>query len=131
MIHFSYISILLIATLLTGSVRSASSDSLTDISFDTIFASPAPRVTSLNAQQSGNRIFIQWQVESNQSADQFEIEKSTDGKNFTLAALVFGTDNEEKSNYWFYDRNQKQIFYYRIKIISKTGETTYSSVIKK
>jgi hypothetical protein len=105
------------------------------------FASPSPvpsttlvpvpaKLISFNASISNNRIFLQWQVGENESADQFEVEKSTDGKNFVMTALVFGTDKPETGNYWFYEKQHTKTFYYRIKMITKTRKTEYSPVIE-
>ena len=88
------------------------------------------KLINFNGVISSNRVFLQWEVSKNESADQFEVEKSTDGKNFTLAALVFGTDLPETGNYWFYEKAHNKKFYYRIKMINKNRETEYSSVIE-
>ena len=65
----------------------------------------------------------------NETTDQFEIEKSTDGKNFTLAALIFGTDKPEKDSYEFYDKMKKEEISYRLKIISKNKQVAYSDIL--
>lgn len=127
MIRLIFICICLIAASFAGSLN-ASPVRATTVPDPVL---PAPKVTDLRLQKTSNRVFIQWHVEANQSAGLFEIEKSRDGKNFTLAAVVFGTENAEKNNYWFYDRDQKKSAYYRIKIISGTGEESYSVVVKK
>ena len=104
------------------------------------FTSPSPlpspiasvvpaKLISFNGSISNNRVFLQWQVGENESADQFEVEKSTDGKNFVLAALVFGTDKPETGDYWFYEKANTKRFYYRIKMITKNRKTEYSPVI--
>jgi len=105
------------------------------------FAGPAPvpvpalylppaKLISFNASVSNNRIFLQWQVGDNETADQFEIEKSTDGKNFVMTALVFGTDKPETGNYWFYEKANTKKFYYRIKMITKSRKAEYSTVVE-
>jgi hypothetical protein len=101
--------------------------------------SPLPSVTNLshpaklisfNGSIINKRVFLQWEVSENETADQFEVEKSTDGKNFTIAALVFGTDKPETGNYWFYEKANTKKFYYRIKMITKTRKTEYSQVVE-
>ena len=72
------------------------------LSSGTALLHPA-KLIRFNGNISNNRIFLQWEVIENETADQFEVEKSTDGKNFTLAALVFGTDKPETGKYWFYE----------------------------
>ncbi len=88
-----------------------------------------PTLINFNGNITNNRVLLQWQVNENEAADQFEIEKSTDGKNFSIAALVFGTDKPETDNYWFYEKAKQTKFYYRVKMISKAKKATYSSVI--
>lgn len=88
-----------------------------------------PLLINFNGNLTNNRILLQWQVMENDAADQFEIEKSSDGKNFSLAALVFGTDKPETDNYWFYEKARQKKFYYRIKMITKSKKAEYSPVI--
>ena len=73
---------------------------------------------------------LQWIVSENENAAQFEVEKSTDGKNFSMAALVFGTDKTATDNYQFYEKAGKKKVAYRIKIINKNQTIDYSSVIE-
>ena len=66
-----------------------------------------------------NRVSLTWSVERNQVADQFIVEKSTDGKNYVMAALVFGTDKEGPDEYKYFEKAGKQRAAYRIRLISK------------
>ena len=88
------------------------------------------KLISFNGHISNNKVFLQWEVSENETADLFEIEKSTDGKYFTMAALVFGTDKPETGNYWFYEKANIKKFYYRIKAINKNKQIEYSAVIE-
>lgn len=100
----------------------------TPVSLTTTSSNPV-QLISFNGSISNNRVFLQWQVGENEGADQFEIEKSTDGKIFVMAALVFGSDKPATDTYWFYEKAKNKKFYYRIKIISKNKEAAYSPVI--
>lgn len=73
---------------------------------------------------------LNWTVGENETAERFEIEKSSDGKNFTLAALVFGTDKPETGNYRFYEKAGSKKIIYRIKLINKNRETHYSTIVE-
>lgn len=75
------------------------------------------------------RFWLNWTVDHNQETNQFEIEKSSDGKNFTMAALVFGTENADTGKYQFYEKAKSKKMYYRIKIIYKDNTTEYSDII--
>ena len=74
-------------------------------------------------------MILNWVVEKNETADMFEVEKSSDGKNFSMAALVFGTDKAETGVYQFFERAAKQRIFYRIKLIDKNGQAAYSDII--
>ena len=100
------------------------------ISSGTTFLLHPAKLIHFNGNISNNRVFLQWEVNENETADQFEVEKSTDGKNFTIAALVFGTDKPETGKYWFYEKANTRKFYYRIKMINKNRQSEYSAVIK-
>jgi hypothetical protein len=98
-----------------------------------LFNVSAPRATptlqTFTATYSSNRIFFQWNIGNNEEAQRFEVEKSRNGKNYRLAALVFGTDSAELNNYWFYEAPGKKKMYYRLKMITKTEEVIYSKTI--
>ena len=91
----------------------------------TITITPA-KVTSINGNISNGKLLLQWTVSENENADQFEIEKSSDGKNFKVAALVFGTDKSVSDNYSFYEKAATKKIVYRVKIINKNQTVSYS-----
>jgi hypothetical protein len=95
----------------------------------TILATPA-KVVSINGHISNNKVMLQWVVTENEQAAQFEVEKSADGKTFSMAALVFGTDKTLTDNYQFYEKAGKKKIIYRVKIINKNQTIEYSPVIE-
>ncbi len=100
----------------------------TPLSTATISVVPA-KLISIAGSISNHTVVLNWVVGDNETADQFEVEKSSDGKNFSLAALVFGTDKSEIGNYQFYEKASKQKIIYRIKLINKNRQTEYSDVV--
>jgi hypothetical protein len=105
-----------------------------------LFTSPSPlppttisnepaKVISINGHISNGKMLLQWIVSDNEDVAQFEIEKSNDGKNFTMAALVFGTDKTETDNYMFYEKATRKKMIYRVKIINKDQTVDYSTAI--
>jgi hypothetical protein len=88
------------------------------------------RLISFDGSISNHKVILNWEVAENETADQFEVEKSIDGKTFFMAALVFGTDKSDKDKYQFYEKAGNQKVLYRIKIINKNRQTAYSSVIE-
>jgi hypothetical protein len=95
----------------------------------TVAGDPA-KFVSLNGSIVKNKVILEWQVAGNETADQFEVERSSDGKNFSMAALVFGTDKPETDQYLFYEKANPKKVLYRIKLIGKDQKITYSSVIE-
>lgn len=85
---------------------------------------------NVNATISKNKVFLNWVVSENETADMFEVEKSEDGKNFSLAAIVFGTDNAKDESYQFYEKSKFKKIFYRIKLINKNKQTAYSTLIE-
>lgn len=85
---------------------------------------------NVNATIIKNKVFLNWVVSENETADMFEVEKSEDGKNFSLAAIVFGTDNAKDESYQFYEKAKFKKIFYRIKLINKNKQTAYSTLIE-
>jgi hypothetical protein len=93
------------------------------------FGTPA-KLLAVSGSINNNKVFLNWVVSENETADQFEIEKSADGKNFMRAGLVFGTDKAETGNYQFFEKAVKKKMLYRVKLINKNKETEYSTVVE-
>lgn len=85
--------------------------------------------TYFNAIAANNRVTLNWAVGNNNGMDRFEIEKSTDGKTFSMIALVFGSELAESADYEFFEKLKKTKPYYRVKVIYKDNRTEYSSVV--
>jgi hypothetical protein len=87
------------------------------------------KIISLEGNIQNNKVMLTWVVDENETAYQFEVEKSSDGKIFQMAALVFSTDKPATDTYQFYEKPSSKIVYYRIKMINNKKESSYSSVI--
>jgi hypothetical protein len=105
------------------------------------FASPLPqsvpgiadgpaKLVQFAGRISNDKVVLNWVVDENETADLFEVEKSTDGVNFTMAALVFGTDKPATDKYEFYEKAGNQKTSYRIKLIDKNKKAVYSSIVE-
>ena len=75
------------------------------------------------------KVYLEWTVEKNSEANLFEVETSRDGKNFSLAAVVFTSEKKGQEAYKFYEKQKQTTKYYRVKIILKNGVNTYSPVL--
>lgn len=86
-------------------------------------------VNSFECNSTNGKTILKWNIINNQDAEQFEVESSTDGKNFSMAALVFGTDKADSDDYLFYEKAKKKKTYYRLKIINKDRSVQYSGIV--
>lgn len=88
------------------------------------------KLVNFSGMIKNNKVVLHWVVDDNEAANFFEVEKSTDGINFTMAALVFGTDKPVSETYEFYEKAGKKKMIYRIKLINKNQKTEYSPVVE-
>jgi hypothetical protein len=95
----------------------------------TMAIAPA-KLINITGSVSNHKVILNWVVAENESADKFEVEKSTDGKTFTMAALVFGSDKSETDNYQFYEKAGNKKVLYRIRMINKNQQAEYSAVVE-
>lgn len=87
------------------------------------------RFSEFSGVIDNNKVLLNWKVEHNAAVSMFEVEKSIDGKKFTLAAIVFGTDNTSSDEYQFMEKASKQKYFYRIKLIDKQQQVIISTPI--
>lgn len=87
------------------------------------------RIKNLSCQVKNEKCMISWINEENEKTNRFELEKSKDGKQFSLAAIVFGTDKKDSDNYMFYEKASKKKIFYRVKIILNDGSFDYSPIV--
>ena len=89
----------------------------------------AAKLLSFKGKVQEQKILLQWSVDENETADQFEVQKSTDGKHFQMAALAFGSEKKGICQYEFYEKVGNQKVLYRIKLINKDQKMIYSQVV--
>ncbi|MBL0181283.1 MAG: T9SS type A sorting domain-containing protein [Chitinophagaceae bacterium] len=82
--------------------------------------------------QSGN-VRLNWVVIATKEVDRFEVERSTDNVNYIKTGTVSDLVKlNEQQGFTFNDdvsNVNKEIIYYRIKVIGKAGEIQYSNVL--
>lgn len=79
---------------------------------------------------TNNKAQLQWKVGNNETIDQFEVEKSYDGKEFKTAALVFASEKNGTEDYMFYETLPVfEKVMYRLKITNKANEVSYSKIL--
>ncbi len=94
---------------------------------------PTPVIfTSLQASQHGQKIAVQWQVQNEMDVAQYEVEKSTNGIEFsvvntTQARLL----NSVSADYaWLDDKEVAGTNFYRIKSIGLDGNSKTTQTVK-
>jgi len=88
--------------------------------------------TSIKAWKQDKDIEVQWRVDNERNIKQYEVEKSTDGSNFTSIAQQKPTANNGGSAvYVSADANAVTGFnYYRVKSTDINGKISYTNVVK-
>jgi uncharacterized lipoprotein YddW (UPF0748 family) len=84
----------------------------------------------LQVQLSGNTSIVNWKTLSEINTKIFEIERSTDGRNFNYVATVAAAGNSHTArNYSLQDLLPAAgTYYYRIKAIDQDGKNSYSEI---
>jgi hypothetical protein len=76
-----------------------------------------------------NKVTLSWTVLANEHVRDFEIERSTDGAEFTTAAFVFSSEKAGTENYQFAQPMNSDVVYYRLKLTDKSNVVTYSKLL--
>ncbi|CAN5800283.1 hypothetical protein BH11BAC3_BH11BAC3_33550 [soil metagenome] len=85
----------------------------------------------VNASKQGKDIAVQWKVENQLNIRSYEVEKSTDGSNFTKVNTQSATTSSTTATYNWLDKNAATgDNFYRIRNIDLDGSTGYSKVVK-
>ena len=84
------------------------------------------KLLSFNAYKQNKTVLLQWKTTNEINSSHFEIERSTDGRNFSKIALVNAT-GYNTNNYTSQDEMPfTGINYYRLKMMDKDGRFVYS-----
>lgn len=85
---------------------------------------------SLNGMLEDRTTRLNWKVLTNSEVSYFEIEESTDGRNFSFLGRVNATTAPNEQYYQFSSNMQQPLMYYRIKMIVKSGRFEYTNIIR-
>lgn len=98
-------------------------------------ATPLPlKLISFYAAKQTNDVTLNLTTENEQDCSHFNIERSTNGINFTSAGALVARNLTSKQQYQYIDANALTVFatvpklYYRLKMVDIDGSFTYSSV---
>jgi len=82
----------------------------------------------LSAQQKGNDVLLQWNINGQENAVDYAIEYSKEGRSFEKIASQHA--NGSKQYNWLHTSVNGNTHYYRIKSLAADGKITYSSIAK-
>jgi len=90
---------------------------------------PVKLIQFTAAANNHKHVELKWTTAQETNALAFEVEHSTDGKNFGVLASVAAKGNSQQLvNYEWMDEHPKPVNYYRIKMIDKDGTAVYSDI---
>jgi len=77
-----------------------------------------------------NKVTLNWTVTENENINSFEIERSTNGRDFTTVGVVLASEKRGTENYMFYETvNTTDKVMYRLKMIDKGHDIDYSRIL--
>lgn len=76
------------------------------------------------------KAILHWVISDNESAYLFEVERSTNGRDYQLAGIVFSSDDLSNATYSFREKAGNSLCSYRLKMVQKDHTAAYSSVVK-
>jgi Fungalysin metallopeptidase (M36)/Secretion system C-terminal sorting domain/Fungalysin/Thermolysin Propeptide Motif len=89
---------------------------------------------SFSGYMNAGDIPLQWTTENEVSTRNFEVQRSVDGVQFSVAGQVPAYNLSQRSNYYFTDRNIAALntdrIYYRLKMTDQDGRFTYSNILR-
>jgi PKD repeat protein len=88
---------------------------------------------TLPIKELGEIALVNWSTEQEIDNDYFIVERSTNGTNFAYAGKVWSKGNSFFKQYYAFNDPIlvfNQSIYYRIKVVDKNGQITYSNIVK-
>jgi hypothetical protein len=107
--------------------------------FDQVIALPSVQAKSTlpihlisfqGNMNKSNKVTLNWTVADNEIANNFEIERSFNGRDFTAVGVVFASEKIGTENYIFYETTSgTDKVMYRLKMIDEHQEVNYSRIL--
>lgn len=89
---------------------------------------------SFNASLQGNQVQLNWKTTNEINTDYFDVERSNDGKTYQSIAEVKTENNRSAGHKNIYSAKDNKpmngVNLYRLKMVDKDGQFTYSNIIK-
>ncbi len=99
----------------------------------TLYATTLPlHLISFNIAGNNGAAALSWSSENEKDFARYEVERSTDGINFSLLSLVQPKPSAGRNSYALSDAGIQQgnAYFYRLKMVDKDGAFSYSVVLK-
>ncbi len=87
------------------------------------------KLNNFQGSKNKSNVQLQWAVSLNEIANTFEVERSTNGKDFATAAILFGTEKTGNETYGYNEVNEDAKVYYRLKMVDKSDVLSYSKIL--
>jgi hypothetical protein len=100
-----------------------------DIVFKKIIVVP-PAFISVEGHAIDHDIRVDWKVAHEKNVEQYEVETSTDGKQFIKAATVPAANSDNHSYNWLDKNLLPGYYYYRVKMVAKDGKVQYGNTVR-
>ncbi|HRH47096.1 MAG TPA: T9SS type A sorting domain-containing protein [Panacibacter sp.] len=92
---------------------------------------PLKLISFTIVKKQDNTNLLQWSTEEENNSSNISVERSTDGRNFSVIAKVTAANKPSVNSYSFTDAQPLHaVNYYRLKIIDKDGRFQYSTIKK-
>jgi len=100
------------------------------INFSAPGSLPVQLVSFQGNKNKSNKVSLQWKVADNQTASHFEVQRSSNGRDFTTIGIVFASEKTDVENYMFYETvNSTDKVMYRLIMIDKQQDASYSKIL--
>ncbi len=88
------------------------------------------KLSNFSATKKNNLVELNWLAIDESNMNRYEVERSTDSRNFSSFVTVAGRNQSNSTNYTSTDINPNRgINYYRLSMIENSGRTTYSKIV--
>lgn len=85
---------------------------------------------TFSASKQNTAVQLNWQTTGEQNSLLFEIERSSDGVNYSkLGEVLAGGNTSNTRNYSFQDAQPLAVNFYRLRLVDVNGRTSYSKVV--
>lgn len=87
------------------------------------------KLVSFNGNLNKNKIQLHWMIAENETAKHFEIQRSTNGSDFTTVSVVNGTQKSGTETYGFSEITSSARVLYRLKMYDVDSKAEYSKTL--